>query len=71
VLEQCNDHCTSTLLANAKDCGKHGGACAGPVSFTLYGKTYSKCRHYLLFDHISDEDLANIQRLISSEAGFY
>lgn len=70
VLEQCNDHCIARLLANAKDCGNHGGACAGPVSFTLRGTSYSKCRHYLLFDQISGEDLESIQKLLASEAGF-
>jgi hypothetical protein len=74
VLEQCGNHCKETLLANAQGCGSHGGGCAGPVSFTLGGRAYSKCRHSLLFDNLTDEDIGDLQTLLKQEkasaAGF-
>ena len=68
VLENCTEHCKASLLSASKDCENHGGGCAGPVSFTIDGKSYSKCRHFFLFKGITSEDMEDIQRLLQNEA---
>ena len=68
ALENCRSHCKASLLSASKDCENHGGGCAGPISFTIDGKSYSKCRHFFLFADITLEDLEGIQRLLQNEA---
>jgi hypothetical protein len=70
VLENCTEHCRASLLSASKDCGRHGGRCAGPVCFTVGGITYSKCRHYFLFTDIAPEDAEGVIQLLRSEAGY-
>lgn len=70
VLESCTEHCRASLLSSSKNCGSHGGGCAGPISFTMGGKFYSKCRHFLLFADIAPEDVEGIRRLLQNEAQY-
>ncbi len=70
VLEGCTEHCKASLLAVSKDCGSHGGGCAGPVSFVISGTAYSKCRHYILFEDIAPQDVEGIRRLLQKEAEY-
>jgi hypothetical protein len=70
VLKQCNKHIIENLLSNSKDCENHGGGCAGPISFSIDGKEYSKCRHYILLKDIMEEDIENIKLLLRSENDF-
>lgn len=68
VLDECSPHCIASLVKNAKGCGNHLGGCAGPVSFSVGGQTYTACRHSLLFDEITAEDAADLQKLLKCEA---
>lgn len=70
VLQGCTEHCRASLLSASKDCEKHGGGCAGPISFTLDGRGYSKCRHYFLFAEIAPEDVDGIRQLLQHEAHY-
>jgi|GEM_PF-2126885 len=70
VLENCTEHCKASLLSASKDCENHGGGCAGPISFTINGKSYSKCRHFFLFADITSEDVEGIRRLLQNEAKY-
>ncbi|HYE80556.1 MAG TPA: hypothetical protein VEG39_00160 [Clostridia bacterium] len=70
VLENCTGHSKASLLSASKDCENHGGGCAGPISFTIDGKAYSKCRHFFLFEGIKLEDVEGIQRLLQNEAKY-
>ena len=70
LLDQCGAHCVETLLANVKGCGNHRGSCPGPLSFQVGGKSYSKCRHSLVFTGLIPEDLAGIKMLLGREAAF-
>lgn len=70
VLENCTEHCKASLLSASKDCENHGGGCAGPISFTIDGKSYSKCRHFFLFAGITSEDVEGIRRLLQNEAKY-
>lgn len=70
VLESCTEHCKASLLSASKDCENHGGGCAGPITFTIDGKSYSKCRHYFLFTGITPEDVEGIQQLLKNEAKY-
>ncbi|MDF2686952.1 MAG: hypothetical protein K0S55_2135 [Clostridia bacterium] len=70
VLENCTEHCKASMLSASKDCENHGGGCEGPISFTVNGKSYSKCRHYFLFTDIIPEDMEGIRRLLQNEAKY-
>jgi hypothetical protein len=67
VLESCNINSIETLLKNSKDCENHGGGCKGPVAFSIKGKNYSKCRHYLMFKELKNEDINGIKKLFECE----
>lgn len=68
ILDSCTEHCKASLLAEAKDCGSHGGSCAGPITFAIDGIPYTKCRHFLAFTDITPEDVEGICRLLQTEA---
>ncbi|WP_104372893.1 hypothetical protein [Desulfocucumis palustris] len=70
VLENCTEHCKASLLSASKNCKNHGGGCAGPISFTIDGKAYSKCRHFFLFADITPGDVEGIRRLLRNEAKY-
>jgi hypothetical protein len=70
LLEQCGAHCVETLLANVKGCGHHRGSCAGPLDFQAGGKSYSPCRHSLVWTGLIPEDVAGIKLLLGREAAF-
>ncbi len=70
ALENYTEHCKASLLSASKDCENHGGGCAGPISFTIDGKSYSKCRHFFLFVDIASEDVEGIRRLLQNEAKY-
>ena len=71
ALEQCGSHCIENLLANAKNCGMHGGSCKGPVLFSVDGNNYSQCRHSFLWKNIIEEDIDGITHLLRCESEFY
>ena len=68
VLESCGVHCKTSLLSASKNCGNHRGGCAGPITFSVGGKSYVKCRHYFLWKDMNPEDLDGIRRLLQEEA---
>lgn len=70
VLDNCSSHCKASLLSSSKDCENHGGGCAGPITLTVDGKSYSKCRHYFLFTDIMPEDVEGICQLVKNEAKY-
>jgi hypothetical protein len=70
ALEKCNEHCIGTLLTNSKNCENHGGACKGPIEFSIEGKKYSKCRHFFMFKELMDQDIDDIIKLLEYENNF-
>ena len=70
ALEKCNEHCVKILLTNSKNCANHGGACKGPIAFSIEGKKYSKCRHFFMFKELVDTDIDDIIKLLEYENNF-
>ena len=68
VLEECNEHFIETLLKNSKNCGNHGGACKGPIEFSIEGKKHSKCRHFFMLTELIDKDIDDLIKLFERES---
>jgi hypothetical protein len=54
------------MLISTPNCEMHGGQCKGPVEFSFNNSIYSKCRHYILFQDLQEEDWVCIRTLIET-----
>jgi hypothetical protein len=69
AIANCTEGVKKTLISS-RDCEMHGGICKGPVKFSFDTDMHSKCRHYILFQDLQEEDWACVRRLIELESDY-